>query len=302
MCRCFVAITCLLMSVACSLDTIQDRGTVSADAGLPSADAGLPPADASNPEGTLRVTLTQTPAGTINADGSYDFIYTITAITTQDETYQLKPFVQPPAGSLGFAWKLGVLDTAGVPLTEVVIPKGAPAKGTARQVLVRLAIPSGVSGDVKLSLLVQSKRNTQLVGSSCDHSFTLGSTTQAPSILLSRTLLDPISALSGDEIQTAPGAKATLQFAMTISVAGTYTVALSLPNDPDNKWGARQITGGTPNPLMGRFTTTGPGTINLLVGLQPTATAPITADMVLRVASTSDTAVFGQVSQRLRRL
>ncbi|MBZ4417837.1 hypothetical protein [Myxococcus sp. RHSTA-1-4] len=265
----------------------------------------LAQAEATTPEGSLQVSLAQTPSTTITAGSSYDFTYTIKAITNMEETYKLTPSVEPPAGTAASSWALVVQDTSGVTLAnnELLIPKGDPPSGALRQVRVRVTIPSGLTGgSVKLRLAVTSKRNAKLTGSSGDHSFMLGSISTAPSIPMSRTLVSPSSAVVQDEVHAAAGGRVLLQFTAELSVAGPYTVTLSLPGDSTNLWAAKLSIASDQTPLSGQVNITGPGPTNLLMSIQPGATAPASVDLVVRITSSENTSVFGQVSQKLRRV
>lgn len=276
--------------------------------GFASTTVQVGPAVPTVPEGSIQLTLSQTPTGSITAGATYDFFYTLKVISNLDETFKLVPTLQPPTGSTVTGWAATVTDTTAartpLPNGEIAMARGEPPNGTTKQVVVRATLPVGATGAPKLRLLMTSKLNSQLSGSSGDFGFTIGSTSQTPTIPLARTLVSPDSARNPatDEVQSTAGATVTLRFAATIEVAGTYRVTLSLTGDSTNQWGAALVSIATTGPLVGQFDMAGPGTTNLYVTLKPGTSAPAAADLVVNVASTSDGSKFGQVSQKLKRL
>jgi hypothetical protein len=279
--------------------------SVSNSRGFASTSIQIAQAEATTPEGSLQVTLAQTPSTPIVAGASFDFTYTLKAITNMEETYKLTPAVEPPVGTSASAWGLVVQDTSGValPNSELLIPKGDPPSGAVRQVRVRVTVPSGLTGGSgKLRLGVVSKRNAQFTGSSGDFGFTLGSTSTAPTIPMSQTLVSPAAARQEGEVRAAAGARVLMQYTAEMTVAGTYTVTLTPQGDTGNLWGAKLGLGTAETPLTGQFSITGPGTTNILLSVQPGASAPASVDLVLRITSSTNTSVFGQVSQKLRRV
>ncbi|RKH28823.1 hypothetical protein [Corallococcus sicarius] len=276
--------------------------------GYASTTVQVGPAVPTVPEGSSLVTLSQTPTGSITAGATYDFFYTLKVISNMDETFKLTPTLQPPAGSAVTGWATTVTDTTAartpLPNGEITMAKGDAPSGTTKQVVVRVTIPPGATGAPKVRLFMVSKLNSQINGSSGDYGFTIGSTSQTPTIPLSRALVSPDSARNPttDEIQATAGTLVTLRFAVTIEVAGTYRVTLTLAGDGANLWGAALLTIATTGPLVGQFDITGPSTTNFYVTLKPGTTAPASADLVVNVMSISDASKFGQLSQKLKRL
>ncbi|MBU8896480.1 hypothetical protein DRW03_24385 [Corallococcus sp. H22C18031201] len=258
------------------------------------------------PDGSIQATMAQAPTGTITAGGTYDFFYTLKVISNMDETFKLAATLQP-TGTTG-TWVTQVTDTTTqrtpLPNGELFMARGDAPNGTVKQIVVRATVPAGVTGSAKLRLVMTSKLNVQFTGSSGDFGFTVGSTSQTPTIPLSRTLVSPTGALNTttDEVQASPGTQVTLRFAADIPVAGTYQVTLSLPADTTNLWGAKLSSASPSTPLVWQFNMSAAGSTNIYVTVQPGATAPASADLSMTVVSTTDSSKFGQVSQKLKRV
>lgn len=268
---------------------LQTQLTVTNPRGFASRPVRVMPAILTNPEGQLFATMTQPPAGPLNAGASHVFVFTIQAVVNIAETYTLSP--QLTAASLPNQWGVEVRDMADQPITSITIPAGTPPTGETRQVRVRVTIPAGAAAAsaASLSLTVRSQRNQNLVGNSPNFNFAVGGAPPAPEQLtvsrqgVTNGSVDPDGTVAARLPQTR----------VTYSVAGTqngvnYTVSLgTIPNG----WTAA-VVGGTNQPASGTQLT-------FRIDFTPGAGASA-ATFNLRVSRADDANVFGTRAQAVR--
>jgi IPT/TIG domain-containing protein len=265
---------------------LQTLLTVSNPRGFASRSIRVMPAIITVPQGQLFASMTQAPAGTLNAGASHVFTFTVQAVVNIAETYTLSPLLA--AQSLPNQWQAVVLDALDSPITAITIPAGQPPSGESRQVRVRVTIPAGATAGsaASLSLTVRSQRNVNLIGTSSIVNLTVGS---APPPAEQLTL-NPESLINGSvDPPGLPGGTVVCRPSttrVTFSVAGTQAGAsyvVSLGTVPAN-WTAA-VVGGNTQPASG-------SQLIFRVDFTPGAGAAA-ATFNLRVSRQSDANVFG---------
>ncbi|AFE04867.1 hypothetical protein COCOR_02851 [Corallococcus coralloides DSM 2259] len=266
--------------------------SLSNDRGFTSTSITVAPGLPTIPNGTLVVTPSAPPPPTVlEPGGSYEFVYSITAITNMDETFTLTPGVEPK-------WKVSMLDAEGTPLTppELLI-RESPPPGTVRQVKVKVTIPDTVSLNDTASLLltVTSKLNKKMTGTSGSQTLTVGQSPPPPppiSISVSQVLGE--GSLVNGEVRAPAGKETAIELTMNFPKAGRYSAVVSIPNDPSEKWEFE------PKDFEIELNAPRPGE-TVLVGVTPTQDAtPVS--LKLRVEGKDDPTQFGEINQRLVRV
>ncbi len=250
----------------------------------------LLPAQATIPTGELFVSLTQAPTDPqLVAGKTYNFVFTVTAITSMDETYALAPAVD-------LGWPVTALDNLNRPTTQLFLAKGDPPNGTKQNVTVQVTIPNGAATNTvgQLSLLVTSMRNPQqLFKGSGNIPIKVGSAAPPATdkIVLSFNKVQAGGTFTNATVNIPPNnIQVEVDFTALIKDPGKYHIDLKVQGDPQNKW-TPQLGGSS---TLATFTT---NTNNLIMtGLSAAPGAP-DAQFILTVSSSDSPPAIAQFSQ-----
>lgn len=246
------------------------------------------------PEGEILVSLTKAPEGELKPDGKVQaFVFTLKAFTNMDETFVLTP-------SLDVGWPLSVVATTGgspAPTAELLIPKGTFPQGTERTVTVNVTVPTTVAAGTKarLRLTATSKRNPQgLTNSSGSLTLTVGQPPPPASAFpVTIAAVRSPGTQQGEFVAIPVNASAIVQFQAELP-PGDYAIKLSIPNNPNSLWTIESRM--TPPDSV---TVQQRGLIPLITRLTSKAGAQPT-DLVVRVEAKDNSAVFGELTQRIK--
>lgn len=257
--------------------------------GSDSARFTLLPGETTTLSATLTITNTSVPNKQINADGSsYDYAFTISAVTSLDETYDLNPTIDKTG------WTAVVIKD-GVQITELSIQKSQPSPST-RDVVVRVTIPTGSTGTGNLKLGLVSQKFPTVSGTSSLVPITVGSTPGpvTTDITFSSPSVIPGANLVGGEVLVSTTAKVVYRIIATLASAGDYVISSpQIADDGGGLWTAVAKN----DPMT--FTTFGPNeTKTVIVDLTAKASAPTTT-LVVKITK-SGTTVSGQFSQTIK--
>jgi hypothetical protein len=206
---------------------------VSPTQGSDSASFILLPAAVTIPTGQIRIQLSSLPGATFNP-GNNKLSYTISATTTLDDTYDLIPTVD------GTGWTVTMLDKLGAPISNATLfIAAAPSltQPTTATGSLQLTIPNGATGSANLVLEVRSHLNpTGLDPHSPKAAIPVGGT-----VLLSSGIGIVPQPNPGDLDSSGnllvPVTSLQLNFAVTVTTAGAYTLVASFDNDAGH-WSA----------------------------------------------------------------
>ena len=257
------------------------------------------PAEQTTPEGSLFVTLSQSPSDPQLLEGqSYTFVFAVKAFSNMEEVFSLTPIVST-------GWAAAIVDVSNTPISpaEVRIPRSDPPVGTTRDVRVRVTIPVGTAPGTtaQLRLGVGSKRNPIGFNStSGGDTLAVGEPPPPPprvTISFSAALAPtgaPPATKDASNVLVIPTAGAGITYRIDFSVMnqdpGNYNLTLTLPG---GLWTTRIESGSSTGPLtanQGRL-------VNLSLSAQAGA-APAT--LILRATKSDDPTIFGQISQPIR--
>jgi hypothetical protein len=105
------------------------------------------------PEGTIFARMSNPPTGTLDP-GERIFGYTIRVLSTQEETYTVKPIIVAERNQAD--WR------AVATPAEIALPRGDPPNGVTKEIQIKVTIPSGIDGSsATLRIEVASKRNPE---------------------------------------------------------------------------------------------------------------------------------------------
>lgn len=244
----------------------------------------------------ILLSLATPPDRNLLPDGTtYSFIFDLIAFTNMDETFILKP-------TLDLGWPVAVVGPAGAgPTAELLIPEGKFPEGTKRSVTVQLTIPTtaGLGTQAHLELTASSKRSPQIKFSKSEL-LTVGQAGPPPSKFPVTLGAVRQPAERKDEFVLMPAnTSATVQFKANLPT-GKYLLKLSISDNPNNLWTiASKMT--PPDEI----TVEQPRLLTLITeltnktGALPEDLAQPT-DLKVRVQSTTDPTVFGELTQRIR--
>ncbi|MBF8294347.1 MAG: hypothetical protein HW389_892 [Bacteroidetes bacterium] len=253
----------------------------------------LLPGETTTLSATLTVTNTVVPTEVITADGStYDYTFTISALTTLDEDYTLVPSIDPTS------WSVEAVDSQGTEITEISIPKSQPTAST-HTVIVRVTVPVGATGSAKLKLTLVAKNFPTVTGFSGNVDISVGSTPDEVTDAFEFT--DPNAIPSGSfdtngNLLVASGSKVTYLLPVRPKDAGKYLIAEPvIENDPNKYWEAKVLNSPTD------FTTSTPDEPKTIkIELKATSSSAPETSMVVRVSKFSDSTVFAERDQTIK--
>jgi hypothetical protein len=250
----------------------------------------LLPAQTTIPTGELFVNLTQAPSDAqLVAGKTYNFIFTVTAITSKDETYALAP-------SVDVGWPVTALDNQNKPTTQLFIAQGNPPNGTKQTVTVQVTIPNGTATNTigQLSLLITSMNNPQqLFKGSGNIPITVGSAAPPATdkIILSFNKVQAGGTFTNGTVNIpANNIQVEVDFTALIKDPGKYHIDLKVQGDPQKKW-TPQLGGSS---TLQTFTT---NTNNLIMTGLSAAPGAQDAQFVLTVSSSDSPPAIAQFSQ-----
>jgi hypothetical protein len=265
---------------------VQTQITVSNPRGFASAQILVLPPVLSVPEGQLFANMTTSPPGTINANSTADFIFTVRAVVNIAETYTLSPLLTPQTNAA--AWQAQVLDASSNPISTITIPAGAPPTGEARTVRVRVTVPAGTNGTTcGLALTMTSQRNPSLVTSSPTFTLTVGAAAPPPEQLTVTRSGVQNGGLDPDGTVVVRPSTTRVTFSVAGTQAGVnYTV--STGTAPAG-WAASVVGGATQGAQGTQLT--------VRIDFTPGAAA---GTFSLRVSRSDDNTVFGTLALAVR--
>jgi hypothetical protein len=256
----------------------------------------LLPGQPTIPTGTLQINLSSIPISPadplIIAGRPYTLTFTITAITSLDETYTVAPTVS--AG-----WTAALVDGSGVAISpsEVLIPKGDPPNGVSQNVRVMVTSPLGAAIGVSspLILTVTSKHNPAALTNfgNIPAPITVGSPPpggQDQVIVSFDSVFSPGSSTAGTVKIPPTATQVRVDFKANIKDLGrpvTYNIAAPVIQPASALWTAQ---------LKSPSQITQPGSHLFSIALSAQPLAPAT-NLVISVSSTEATPVTGQVTQ-----
>ncbi len=194
----------------------------------------LLPRETSVLSATFTVTNTAVPQEEIKADGSsYDYAFTISAYTSLDEVYDLKPAVVDRND-----WEVAVIKD-GQEITELQIPKSQPNPST-RDVIVRVTIPNNATGSGNLRLGLVSQRFPNVSGSSSLIPITIGTTPEEVSTAITFSTPTVIPSGNLDKghhiVRVSTTRSVTYKIEATLAEPGKYRIEASVLDDLDGRW------------------------------------------------------------------
>jgi len=273
--------------------------TVSNPQGFAQTSIVIRPAVQTTPQGSLFVTLSQSPPDErLLAGQSYTFVFAVQAITNLEELFSLSPTVSS-------GWPAAIVGQNNEVITpEIRIPRSDPPAGTTRDVRVRVTIPTGtaIGAAGQLRLAVTSRRNPLgLNKTSGGDTITVGEEGPPPQQIvvsfggvISPAPPAPQARRDENNVVVIPvlGTAYRVDFSVLMEEPGTniYNILLT---PPGGQWTA-QLQGAATIP------TTGPS-LNRLVGVTLRAqngAAP--ANLTMRITRAGDETFFGQFTQQIR--
>lgn len=246
------------------------------------------------PTGTLQVNLSPkpvSPADAVIAAGKpYTFTFTVTAITSMDETYTVVPAVQP-------GWTAVLVDGGGnvISPAEVRIAKGDPPNGTSQDILIRVSSPVGAANGTasSLTVTVTAKHNSTVTNvGSTPTPITVNSPPpggQDQVVVSFDSVFSPGSGNAAAVKIPPTNAQVRVDFKANIKDTGsavTYNIAAPQIQPASALWTVQLKS-------PAQITHTGSQLFSVALSAQPTAPA---ANLVISVSSASGTPVAGQVS------
>jgi len=247
------------------------------------------------PTGTLQVNMSPTkvsPADPLILAGKpYIFTFTVTAITSMDETYAVVPTVNS-------GWTAVLVDGSGAPINpaEVPILKGDPPNGTAQDIRIMVTSPLGAANGTSspVSITVTAKHNSAITNFGASPTpMTVGSPPpggQDQVVVSFDSIFAPGTQTAGTVKIPPTNSQVRVDFKATIKDIGsavTYNIAAPTIQPPSGLWTAQLKS-------AAQITTPGLHTFSIALAAQPGAPA---ANVVISVSSTSGQIVTGQVSQ-----
>jgi hypothetical protein len=246
------------------------------------------------PTGTLQVNLSPKPVSppdaVIAAGKPYIFTFTVTAITSMDETYTVVPTVQP-------GWTAALVDGGGNAIipAEVQIAKGDPPNGTSQDILIQVTSPSGAPNGTAspLTVAVTAKHNPAVTNvGSTPTPITVNSAPpggQDQVVVSFGSIFAPGSGNAAGIKVPSTNAQVRVDFKATIKDTGTavtYNIAAPQIQPASGLWTAQLKS-------PSQITQTGSQLFSIALAAQPGAPA---ANVVISVSSASGPPVTGQVS------
>jgi hypothetical protein len=257
--------------------------------GSDSARFKLLPGETTVLSATLTVTNTAVPQKEIKADGSsYDYTFTISAVSSMDEVYDLNPTVDKSG------WEVTVIKD-GAEITELQIQKSQPSPST-RDVIVRVTIPTGATGTGNLRLGLASQKFPTVTGTSSVVPIAIGSTPGPVStaITFATPSVIPGANFVNGEVLVSTTAKVTYRITATLADPGDYVInSPQILNDSGGLW-----TAVAKNDPMTFTTSQKDDTKIVIVDLTAKALAPTTS-LVIKVTK-AGTTVSGEFTQVIK--
>lgn len=257
--------------------------------GSDSARFKLLPGETTVLSATLTVTNTAVPQTEIKADGSsYDYTFTISAVSSLDEVYDLNPTIDRSG------WDVAAIKD-GAEITELKIQKSQPSPST-RDVIVRVTIPSGATGTGNLRLGLASQKFPTVTGTSSIVPITIGSTPGPVStaITFATPSVIPGANFVNGEVLVSTTAKVTYRITATLADPGNYVInSPQVLNDSGGLW-----TAVAKNDPMTFTTSQKDETKIVIVDLTAKALAPTTS-LVIKITK-AGTTVSGEFTQVIK--
>jgi len=267
--------------------------TVSTPKGSATTSITIFPVQPTMPSGSLLSSLVQSPPGTLAANQSFIFVFSIVANLNMPETFSVSP-------SVDVGWLAVYVDGSGNPVlpSEVSISGSSSSQPVTVSIPVKVTIPANPGPSGQLQLTITSKRNPmQLTKTSAPFTLTIGGSgpVVSPNIKPSIGFQGPKVNYDGTKVLIAAGAMVAVPFSVFFAFKGIYTIKLlPIKNDPTNLWTVKLITPSTIN--VGQDNSNFTGSV---VTVAAQAAAP-TTQFVFRVESQADSTVATELPQPIK--
>jgi hypothetical protein len=267
--------------------------TVSTPNGSASGSITIYPAQPSTPNGTLLVALVQSPSGTIAANQSYTFVFSVTATLNMQETFNVSP-------SVDAGWPAIYVDNAGNPVlpSQVTMSAGSSAQPSVVSIPVKVTLPQSPGPSGQLQLTITSQRNpAQLTKTSAPFTLTVGQggPIVSPDIKPSIGFQGTNQNYDGTSVLVPVGSQIAVPFSILLVNPGTYTITIPpVQNDPNKLWTVKLLTSATVTTNKANSTFTG-----TIVSVSAAAGAPST-QFLFTVASQANPSDQTQLPQPIK--
>jgi len=247
----------------------------------------LAPQQVALPDGDLFVALSAvSPAGKITAGTAYSFSFTVRAITSEDETYTLTPFITAPSSE---NWPIPTVSVSGQQVSQYLIPQGLAPNGSTITVSLALTVPAaGTTAAIRLAV-VSTRNPAKLSSSSGDVAVAVSGTPVAAQDAFSpcqNTVLGGTMQTDGTVVVPATGSVTEIDYVVWIRDAGTYTV--QVPAQPATNWTA------SIHLVSNQLVTTGPGQTQALPIRVTAASGAAPVDLTITTTSGASTWTYLQ--------
>jgi hypothetical protein len=261
--------------------------------GSATANVLLLPSQAALPLGVIQVAESQvSQAAAVTAGQEIIITYTVTGVTSQNETYDVSATVDS-------GWAAVLVDSSHNPIvpSQITIPAGSPPQGVNIPFLIQVSVPGGLANGVagNLNVGVVSVLNPAKLNASTNqpYALTIGTPPPGPqnNVVIQLTgVLQPGSQTGTAISVPANNALVTADFQATLKNADTYIITSPPVFANPTGWNAT-IFGGT------KFTTTTGGQAqNFQIALIAAPGAAATA-MTITITSATNSTVTGLLNQ-----
>ncbi len=241
--------------------------------------------------GRLEVDYHEAPAvAKIEAGKSYNFIFTVNAITTQDETFTLAPWVGDDK------WHAEAVNQDGNPISEVPIPENS-----SRDVTLRLTTPANIpDASTMLRLTVTSKQKpTAIFNTSGNVPVKVGAAPPPPPSIHIDFVSIEAPGQAGETLTIPampPPPDKFLHISLNVKVGKQGNYAITAPtfaSNPGNLWEASISSNLPPSPLT-------PGNYTFMIRIRAKSTAAVPTNLLVEMTSPDDPTTFGNYSQPIK--